>query len=435
MTRRRIDTQGGRVLIRVIYGNFLFTGERDHFTYRPGAYLVIEDGVILSLFDSLPERYKECELIDHRDCLIIPGFSDLHTHAPQFLNCGTGYDEELLPWLTKYTYPLESRFSDLEFASRAYTHFLRELWRGGTTRACLFGTMHQPASSLLFDLMSASGLGGYVGKVNMDRNSIPSLSETCEESLDATEAFIDNARSSDGLVKPILTPRFVPSTTEKLMTGLGILAEKYDLPIQSHVSENRDEVLWVKTLHPDIPSFSEIYDYYGLLRRRKTVLAHAVYLTEREKVLLKQKDVYIAHCPLSNTNMASGIMPLREYLERGMLIGLASDVSGGHRLDMMSAVSGACEVSNLLFAGDNSQKRICLSEAFYLATKGSGSFFGKVGSFEDGYDADLLVLHNNEDDIGYRRTPEEVIGKFIYAADHPMIKHRMVRGKEVFCPF
>lgn len=418
-------------MIQVIHGNFLFTKTRCGFTYRPDSFLLIKDGIINALMDRLPDEYSSLPCLDFSKNLIIPGFCDLHTHAPQFMNCGTGYDEELIPWLEKYTYPTESRFSDNDFASKAYLDFFRELWRVGTTRACVFGTLHREASEILFSQMLSSGIGGYVGKVNMDRNSIPSLSETTEESITETEAFLSHTCNKSDLVKPILTPRFVPSTSEKLMSALGSLAEKYDLPIQSHVSENRDEVEWVRQLHPDIPSFSEVYDYYGLLRNKRTILAHAIYLEDREKALLKDKEIYLAHCPLSNNNMASGIMPLSEYMNRDMLLGLGTDVSGGHRLDMMSSISGACEASNLLYVFEPRHRRVNLSEAFYLATKGGGSFFGKVGSFEEGYEADMLVLDPDilpHQDVG---TPEQMIGRFVYSADASKIQHRFVRGREI----
>jgi guanine deaminase len=419
-------------LTQIIHGNFLFTKNSSGFTYRPDAFLLLEDGIIKALMNYLPEEYLSLPCLDFSKNLIIPGFCDLHTHAPQFMNCGTGYDEELIPWLEKYTFPTESRFCDNEFAQTAYKSFFQELWRVGTTRACVFGTLHREASEILFSLMIKSGIGGYVGKVNMDRNSIPSLSETTEESIAETEKFLSHTLGKSDLVKPILTPRFVPSTTEDLMTALGQLAEKYDLPIQSHVSENRDEVLWVRRLHPNIPSFSEVYDHYGLLRRRKTILAHAIYLEDREKTLLKNKGTFLAHCPLSNCNMASGIMPLSEHIDTGMLIGLGSDVSGGHRLDMMSSISGACEASNLLYVFKPQHRKVSLSEAFYLATKGGGSFFGKVGSFEEGYEADFLVLDPDPFADPIESTPEQMIGRFVYSADSTAIRHRFVRGKEIF---
>lgn len=419
-------------MIQLIRGNFLFTENKFGFTYRPDAFLILEDGIIKSLMNHLPDEYQSVACLDFSKNLIIPGFCDLHTHAPQFMNCGTGYDEELIPWLEKYTFPTESRFSDNDFALNAYSDFFKELWRVGTTRACVFGTLHREASEILFSQMIKSGIGGYVGKVNMDRNSISSLSETTEESIAETEEFLSHTIGKSDLIKPILTPRFVPSTTEELMTALGQMAEKYDLPIQSHVSENRDEVSWVRRLHPDIPSFSEVYEYFGLLRKKRTILAHAIYLEQREKTLLKDKGTFLAHCPLSNNNMASGIMPLSEYIDADMMIGLGSDVSGGHRLDMMSSISGACEASNLLYVFEPQHRKVSLSEAFYLATKGGGSFFGKVGSFEEGYEADFLVLDPDLFSHPIESTPEQMIGRFVYSADATKIHRRFVRGKEIF---
>ena len=418
----------------VVYGNFIFTISPHTFVAKEKAYLVIENGVVLLLADELPEQYEGLAVMDFSEELIIPGFCDLHTHAPQFVQCGLGYDEELLPWLTKYTFPLESRFSDLEFADRCYREFIRALWVSGTTRASVFGTLHPDTTLLLFDLLVKSGLGGMVGKVNMDRNSIPELSETTAESLRDTELFLSRTFGRNNRVTPILTPRFVPSTTRELMRELGHLAETYNLPIQSHVSENRDEVAWVRELHPEIETFSEVYEAYGLLRPEKTVLAHAIYLTEKEKILLQERKIYLAHCPLSNINMRSGIMPLRDYMRRDMRLGIGSDVAGSHRLDIMSSIAGACQQSNLRFIDHPEDIPVSLSEAFYLATKGGGKFFGRVGSFEPGYDADFLVINKEKDNVLLPRTLEERLSQFIYSADTSSISKRFVQGREITCP-
>jgi len=418
----------------IVFGNFIFTADPQTFVCKEHAYLVIENGIVLQLVDELPERFLGLPVLDYSKDLIIPGFCDLHTHAPQYVQCGLGYDEELIPWLMKYTFPLESRFSDLEFAEGCYREFLRALWRSGTTRASVFGTMHLDTTLMLYDLFAHSGLGGFIGKVNMDRNSIPELTETTEDSLRDTEKFLSRTLGRNDLVAPILTPRFVPSTTRELMRELGHIADTYNLPIQSHVSENRAEVAWVRELHPEIETFSEVYEAYGLLRPEKTILAHAIYLTEKERVLLTERKIFLAHCPLSNINMRSGIMPLRDYMNRDMRLGIGSDVAGSHRLDIMSSISGCCQQSNLRFLDHQEEIPVTLSEAFYLATKGGGKFFGRVGSFETGYDADFLVIGLEKENPMLPRTLEEKLSQFLYSADTSRIMKRFVRGREIACP-
>lgn len=422
-------------MICILKGTLVHTPQKDSFSIHPKSYLVIMDGLVENIYSSLPDKYNGTSIEDFGDCLIIPGFCDLHTHAPQYINIGIGYDEELLPWLMKHTFPLESRYADTTFAEESYKRFINALWSKGTTRASVFATIHLPATRLLFDLFRKSGLGAYIGKVNMDRNAIPALTETTQSSLRDTLDFAESCIDPAGLVRPILTPRFVPSTTPGLMRGLGDLAAKYDLPIQSHLSENRSEIQFVKELHPDIASFTEVYDTYGLLRPDKTIMAHAVHLTDAELRILLDKRIYIAHCPQSNFNMSSGIMPLRKYLNLGIALGLGSDVAGSHILGMPQNIVSACIASNQFWIDHPEDKQVCLSEAFYLATKGSGSFFGKVGSFEQQYEADVLVVDDGASAGLIERTVEERLQKFIYEGDERNILRRFVRGTEVSCPF
>ena len=422
-------------MIRILKGNIVHTPRKELFSVHPDSWLVIVDGLVEDIYPELPQKYRDTPVDDFGDSLIFPGFCDLHVHAPQYINIGLGYDEELLPWLMKYTFPLESRYADEAFAAESYRRFINALWRNGTTRACVFATIHLPATRLLFGLFRESGLGAFVGKVNMDRNSVPELRETTGGSLDDTLAFVESCRDETGLVRPILTPRFVPSTTAELMRGLGDIAEKYDLPVQSHVSENRTEIRLVADLHPEIPSFTEVYDTYGLLRPGKTVMAHGVHLTERELGVIRDRDVRIAHCPQSNFNMSSGTMPLRKYMDLGIRLGLASDVAGSHLLSMPQNIVSACMASNIRWFDYPEEKQARLSEAFFLATKGSGSFFGRVGSFEPGFEADAVVVDDSAADSLIERTVTERVHRFLYTGDDRQIVRRFVRGREIGCPF
>ncbi len=422
-------------MIRILKGTLLHTPVKDRFSVSPDSYLVIRDGIVEGIYGKLPDAFSGIPVEAYPGRLLIPGFADLHAHAPQYLNCGIGYDEELLPWLQKYTFPLESKYEDLRFAEIAYKRFIAGLWRAGTTRASIFATRHLPATKLLFELFRESGLGAYVGKVNMDRNAVPALEEKTEDSLAETEEFILAAKDPKGLVMPIITPRFVPCTTPRLMTGLGLLAEKYNVPIQSHLSENRDEIALVKKLHPDIRSFTEVYETYGLLRRDRTIMAHGIYLDTREQEILLERGIYIAHSPQSNFNVSSGTMPLRSYLDSGMRLGLASDVAGGHMLSMPHNIVTARMASNQYWVDHPECPKARLSEVFYLATKGSGAFFGKVGSFEPGYEADVLIIDDRYAESLVERTPEERLQRFIYAGDDRNIERRIVRGEDLPCPF
>ena len=278
-------------------------------------------------------------------------------------------------------------------------------------------------------------MGVFIGKVNMDRNAPDYLMEDTGKALEETEDLILRAKEELQHVRYIATPRFVPSTTEKMMVGIGKLCEKYNLPVQSHLSENRNEIAWVKELHPKINSYTEVYDYYGLLRKNQTIMAHAIYLGEKEKELLREKQVFLAHCAHSNANLSSGVMSLRKNLESGLNCVIASDVAGGHTPAMNQNAVMSVEISkiNALFHED--EPALSLPEAFYLATKGAGTFWGKVGSFESGYEFDALVIDMDEMGDLFVRTVTEKLEQFFYDGDDRNIIDRYCQGKQLPKPF
>jgi len=416
---------------QVYKSDLIFTKNDKEFTSMEQAYLVVENGKVLGVFDRLPGKYESIPLKAYESGFLIPGFVDLHLHAPQYENLGIGLDEELLTWLNKYAFPEEARFSDAGYAEEVYKEVVRRLWENGTTRSVIFGTAHKGSTEILLRLMKKSGLGAYVGKVNMDRNSSQELTEDTERSLEDTEAILDAYRN-ERLVKPIITPRFVPSCSPRLMEGLGRLAEKYDAPVQSHLSENTDEVEWVKELHPDCESYAHVYERYGLLRQNRTIMAHCVYCTGSEKELMREKGVFAAHCPISNTDLTSGIAPVKDFIAGGVNLGLGSDISGGHTLWMPEVLVHAIQVSKLYYLyKDKDCGRLTLPEAFYLATKGGGSFFGKVGSFEEDYSFDALLIDDCAIIGQGKRSLEERLQKFIYTGEKGCIIKRFVEGNEL----
>lgn len=405
------------------------------FEIHPNSYLIMEEGKVSEITPNLPTKYRLDQVEDMGEALIIPGFVDLHLHAPQWQNVGVGYSEELLTWLNKYTFPLESTFSDVEVAKAQYQEVINALWEVGTTRSCIMATRHMEATDLLMTLFRQSGLGAYIGKVNMDRNAEKPLVEDTESSIKETKMLIEKYKAEHNLVNYMITPRFVPSTTSRLMQTLGELAEVHDLPVQSHLDENRSEVNWVRSLHPESLSYAEVYEKYGLLRTGRTIMAHCIYCTEEEVALLKRKDVYLAHCAHSNFNLSSGIMPLRQYLKAGLKVGLGSDISGGHTLDMRENIVGTLQASKMHWLSQPEDEALRFCEAFYLATKGGGSFFGKVGSLEEGYEGDVLVVDDLEGKGESNYSIEERLEQFIYAGSKDQIQKRYVRGIEIKKPF
>ncbi|TCK97760.1 guanine deaminase [Natranaerovirga hydrolytica] len=414
--------------IKILKGDIAFTKSPDEVTTYKNGYLVIKDKKILGIYETIPESFQKISIDDYTDQLIIPGFVDLHVHAPQLDQVGLGLDKELMDWLDVYTFKLESRFQDMDYAKEVYNRFVDQLANNGTTRSCIFATIHKESTQLLFERLKEKGLGAYVGKVNMDANGAKYLQESTKESIEDTREIILKY-SNDPLVKPIITPRFAPNCTRALLKALGQLANQHNVPVQSHLSENKKEIQWVKKLFPEATSYGDVYNHYGLFGQTPTLMAHGIYLEEEELKLLEKQDVTIVHCPDSNMNIASGMMPARRYLDRGIKIGLGSDVGGGHLLSMSQTIVRAIQNSKMLQTLTG-EKALTMSEAFYMATKGGGKFFGKVGSFETGYTFDGLII-DDEKWTKERLTIEERLNRFIYVGDDRNIIIRYINGVDI----
>ena len=248
----------------ILKGNLIYSVDKATLVSIPHGYLVCEDGCCTGAFEQLPEKFNSVPVTDYGDQLIIPGLVDLHLHAPQFTFAGMGMDMELLPWLQTYAFREESKYSDLAYAEKRYSYFAKAISSSATTRASIFSTLHVPATHLLMRIMDKTGIKALVGKVNMDRNSPDTLRETTAQSYADTEKWILECGDQYKNVKPILTPRFIPSCTNELMEDLGVLQKKYKLPVQSHLSENHAEIDWVKELHPESSCYGDAYDRYGM---------------------------------------------------------------------------------------------------------------------------------------------------------------------------
>lgn len=387
----------------VIKGNICQTKNPRELDLNEGAFAVCVDGVSKGVFDNLPEEYADLPLYDYGDALVFPGMIDLHVHAPQYSFRGMCMDLELMDWLNQYTFPEEEKYEDIEYAEKAYGIFVDALKNGATTRSCIFATRHRYATELLMKLMEESGLVSYVGKVNMDREASEALvEESADISAYTTFAWINAVKDRFNNTKPILTPRFIPCCTDRLMEELREIQMAYGIPVQSHLSESMGEIDFVKALRPNNAFYGDVYNEYDLFGKNddintdvKTVMAHCVWSTDEEVELMRKNGVFVAHCPASNMNLTSGIAPIRKYLDLGLNIGLGTDVAGGHSDSIFRAITDAIQVSKMYFRLVNeSYKPLVFSEAFYLATKGGGAFFGKVGSFEDGYEFDAVIMND-----------------------------------------
>jgi len=401
--------------IKILKGNIIYTENSDLFNIVKDGYIVVQGNCVKGVYGKLSEKYKNMKIEDYGDKLIIPGFVDLHTHASQFAIKGIGYDKELIPWLEAYTFVEEAKFKDISYAKKVYREFVNELYNGGTTRAVIFATIHLEATDILMNLLEEKGIASYVGKVNMDRNCPDTLKENSDDSIKNTIEWIQNCSGKYKLVKPIITPRFVPSCTSYLMKQLGNIATDHNIPVQSHLSENLSEIEWVKELHPECKNYGDVYNKFNLFGQTKTIMAHCVNLIEEEINIIEKNKVLIAHCPTSNVNLSSGIAPISKLLKKNIQIGLGSDIAAGETLSMFSVMASAIQMSKLrkvCFKDD--ERPLTLQEVFYLATKGGGNFFGKVGSFEEGYEFDALVIDDDNLWKVNKGSIEERIERLVY---------------------
>ncbi|MGM1049405.1 MAG: guanine deaminase [Bacillota bacterium] len=381
----------------------------------------------------------------------LPGFVDLHVHAPQWAQSGTALDIPLYDWLNTYTFPLESKFSDLDFAQKVYDDVVSTLLANGTTTALYFATVHKEASLLLAQVCASKGQRGLVGKVVMDdpeQNPEYYRDADTKAALADTEEFIiavqELAKSTKQGVYPVVTPRFIPSCTDEGLKGLGELAAKYDTYVQSHCSESDWAHGYVQDRYNKNDAFA-LHDF-GLLRD-KSVMAHCNFLDDPDVDLFAQTGTAIAHCPVSNAYFANSVIPVAHIHSKGVEIGLGSDISGGFSPSLFDNIRQAVISSRMLEDGVNTSlpaeergvpgSRITIHEAFYLATAGGGESLSlPIGRIQENYTWDVQVIDTkcpsaklpifdeNED-------LQDIFQKIMYLVRPEHIREVWVQGEKV----
>lgn len=419
----------------ILKGDFVFSENQTTLHTVKDGYLVCMGGISQGIFDRIPDRYRNLEILDYSGKLIIPGMVDLHIHAPQFAFRGMHMDEELLDWLKKYTFVEEGKFADPEYARCAYSMFAGEMKKSATTRASIFATVHRQATGILMDELEKTGLVTYVGKINMDRDAPENILDASPEmSAYNTFGWIQETKDRYQRTKPILTPRFIPCCSNALLGELREIVHSYDIPVQSHLSENPGEVELVHQLMPDSEFYGDGYARFDLFGgHARTIMAHCIYSVEKEAQLMQANGVYVAHCPSSNMNLSSGIAPIRKYLNMGIHVGLGSDVAAGESESIFNEIKKAIEVSKLYQRYiDGSAKPLTFPEAFYLATLSGGSFFGKVGSFAQGYEFDAIILDDEKEPHPQPLSIANRLERSIYlGTDKNRILAKFVQGEQI----
>jgi guanine deaminase len=382
---------------------------------------------------------------------VLPGFVDLHVHAPQYPQLGKALHLPLEVWLQKYTFPLEARYADLSFAEKSYRTLVRDLLANGTTTALYFATIHPDATCRLVDICLELGQRALVGKVAMDNpDQCPDFYRDAgkEDALEGTRALIAYVRAhpgnAGGLVQPVVTPRFIPSCTDALLADLGALAHACGCHVQTHCSESDWEHGYVLARHRRTDA--ESLDGFGLLTRR-TVLAHAPFIVDADMERIRARGSGIAHCPLSNVYFSNAVFPLRAALAKGVRVGLGTDIAGGPSASMFDNCRFAVAASRMLEEGVDPARamgergrrdsRIDFRTAFHLATAGGADVLDlPVGRFAPGchFDAILIDPHAAGGTIRLMADggeAEDVLQQIIYTASRANIGRVWVGGREV----
>lgn len=371
-------------------------GDKSYQFYQDGA-LVIEEGKVARLGEAaevLSTLATDVSIVEYTDHLIIPGMIDTHIHYPQ-VEVIASYGEQLLDWLNNYTFPAEGQFADKEYASNIANFFLDELLKCGTTTALVFGTVHKQSVDSFFEASEKRNTRMICGKVMMDRNAPDFLCDTPESSYEDSKSLIDTWHKK-GRQLYAVTPRFAITSTHEQLEKAGRLLEEYpDVYMQTHISENKDEMAFVSELFPAAKDYLDVYDQYNLLGER-SVFAHGIHLNNREHQRLRETGSSVSFCPTSNLFLGSGLLDIKELEQQQVAYSVATDVGGGTSFSMLQTLSEAYKVTQM---NGNSLSPL---KSLYLATLGNAKTLhldDKIGSFNIGNEADFTVLDFNSTPI------------------------------------
>lgn len=358
-----------------------------HSRYIEDGVLLLEAGRIVSLQPWDDAVHQRLTVEDKRGMLIVPGFVDSHIHYPQTEMIGA-YGEQLLEWLNQYTFPVESQYHCEQHAAAMSDFFLQQLLANGTTTALVFATVHPQSVEALFSAAEKLNMRLIAGKVMMDRHAPEALLETPEQSYLDSRALIERWHGR-GRLGYALTPRFAPTSSEALLEKVQQLRHEYpDVWLHTHLSENPQEIAWVKSLFPQRAGYLDVYHHYQLTGRR-SVFAHCLHLEDGEWQCLHDTDSSIAFCPTSNLFLGSGLFDLRRSWQQKVNLGMGSDVGAGTSFSMLETLGEAYKVGQL------QRYRLSAAEAFYHATLGGAhslDLHDRIGNFAVGKEADFTVI-------------------------------------------
>ena len=447
--------------IQYFKGSFFHTPVHGQLEFVEEALLLVnEEGIIQSIVRPTDEMYADTlhaakqtpdfvELAQGQ--YFLPGFIDLHVHAPQWPQAGVALDTPLNHWLDECTFPLEAKYEDVDFAKEVYQDLVAHLLAQGTTTVLYFATVHQAASLALAEICGQQGQRGLVGKVVMDLEEMnPSYyrDASAQSAIEETESFILAVKELGKDVKqgiyPVVTPRFVPSCSEEALRGLGNLVQKYHVHVQSHCSESQWEHDFVFERFGKRDT--EVLRDFDFLSD-KSVMAHCNFLNESDGEIYLETGTAVAHCPISNSYFANSVFPVKKFKEQGLEMGLGTDISGGFSPSLYDNIKQAVMSSRMLEDGVDTNRafeergvadsRISVIEAFSLATQGGGEALSlPIGVLKPGYAFDAQVIdihhpHNRISSFGIFEQPAEILQKILYLATKENIRQVWVQGNLV----
>ncbi len=396
----------------------------------------IKDGLIerVGAASDIVTAAPDVQVVDYGDKLITAGFVDCHAHYPQ-LPIIASYGEQLLEWLRKFTFPSESKFSDYDYAAQASAFYLDECLKNGITTASVYATVHSNSVDAFFETATKRGLRMACGKVLMDRNAPANLTDTAQSGYDQSLALINKWHNVDRCTYAI-TPRFAPTSSAEQLEAAGTLWREYpDTIMQTHLSENKAEIDWVRELYPEALDYVGVYEHFGLAGPG-AIYGHAIHMSEREEKALRESGSAIAHCPTSNTFIGSGLFDMRSLreCEAPHIVGLATDVAGGSSMSMFSVMRSAYEVAQLRGYSLHPVK------AWYLASVGSAHAMRlnhKIGNLAAGMEADIIIIDLASTPLIKRRmadveTIHDVLFAQIILADDRAIRATYAAGNLIY---
>lgn len=410
----------------------MHTPKKERFEIHKDAYLCVDDkGKVEGIFENLQKGMEETEITELGNRLLIPSFVDAHIHSSQLPNAGLGYDMPFPKWLVKLTYPTEEKYKEPKNYRMINKRLISEYFKYGVMHGVVMSSTDHEATADLFEQYIESGMCALIGKMNSDLPTYGTAAESTEQSIRETEKLIKTYANKTPHVNYAVSPEFVPTCSDELLEYLGNAVKVHRLPVITHAAEGAEDVKIVKERFPSLKTYGNVLRHFGLFGQTTAAGIHYNLATDEELTYMAEKGIIYVQCPNSGMDMGTErLLPIRRAMDKGVPCALGSDIAGGHTCNMFKVMVSAMQLSRIVSLYEPYEP-LSTSEAFYLATKGGGKFFGETGSFEKGYYFNALVLDDTLIDPFLVEDPVNRLQKIIYKGDPVCIIGRFCRGKKI----